>query len=106
MEADRRIRRIAIVGGGFAGWTAAAILSRKLGGHFLIHVVDSADTVTVGVERGHAAHDARAAEFLGADQNGSFIDKTQSTYCLGTRFTDWAAAGQNLLASVRVPEVR
>ena len=31
--------------------------------------------------------------FLGIDQN-DFIDKTQSTYSLGTRFSDWAEAGQ------------
>ena len=31
-------------------------------------------------------------KFLGADQN-DFIDKTQATYCLGSRFTDWAAPG-------------
>ena len=43
MEPDRRIRRIAIVGGGMAGWTAAAMLARKLGGHCSIHVIDSAD---------------------------------------------------------------
>ena len=32
--------------------------------------------------------------FLGADQN-DFIDKTHSTYCLGTRFADWAEVGQS-----------
>ena len=40
--------------------------------------------------------------FLGIDQN-DFIDKTQSTYSLGTKFIDWAAPGQSLLASVRRP---
>jgi tryptophan halogenase len=32
--------------------------------------------------------------FLGVEQN-DFIDKTQSTYSLGTRLIDWAAPGEN-----------
>ena len=94
MEADRRIRRIAIVGGGFAGWTAAATLSRKLGGHCSIHVVDSAEPVTAGFGEATQPMMLDLLKFLGADQN-DFIDKTQSTYCLGTRFTDWAEVGQS-----------
>jgi tryptophan 7-halogenase len=94
LEADRRIRRIAIVGGGVAGWTAAATLSRKLGGHCSIHVVDSAEPVIAGYGEATQPMVLELLKFLGADQN-DFIDKTQSTYCLGTRFTDWAQVGQS-----------
>src|SRR5688572_17944498 len=94
MEADRRIRRIAIVGGGFAGWTAAATLSRKLGGHCSIHVIDSAEPVTAGYGEATQPLVLDLLKFLGADQN-DFIDKTRSTFCLGTRFTDWAEVGQS-----------
>lgn len=94
MEADRRIRRIAIVGGGIAGWTAAATLSRKLGGHCSIHVVDSGEPVSVGFGEATQPLVLDLLKFIGADQN-DFIEKTQSTYCLGSRFTDWAEVGQS-----------
>ena len=93
MEPDRRIRRIAIVGGGIAGWTAAATLARKLGGHCSIHVVDSAEPVTAGVGIATLPLMIELLKFLGADQN-EFIDKTQSTYSLGTRLADWSAPGE------------
>jgi tryptophan halogenase len=94
MEADRRIRRIAIVGGGMAGWIAAATLSRRLSGHCSIHVVDSAEPVVAGIGEVTQPPVLDFLKFLGTDQN-DFIDKTQSTYCLGSRFTDWAEIGQS-----------
>jgi tryptophan 7-halogenase len=94
MEADRRIRRIAIVGGGIAGWTSAATLSRKLGGHCSIHVVDTGEPSVAGFGEATQPLVLELLKFIGADQN-DFIDKTQSTYCLGSRLTDWAEVGQS-----------
>jgi len=93
MNADPRIRRIAIVGGGVAGWTAAATLSRKLGGHCSIHVVDTAETATPGLAVQTQPSFLDTLRFLGVEQN-DFVDKTQSTYCLGRRISDWTAPGQ------------
>jgi tryptophan halogenase len=77
-----------------AGWTAAAILSRKLGGHCSIHVVDSPEPVSAGFGEVTQPMMLELLKLLGADQN-DFVDKTQSTYCLGTRFTDWSEPGQS-----------
>lgn len=93
MEPDRRIRRVAIVGGGLAGWTSAAALARKLGGHCSIHVLDAPEPVSPGYAIGTQPPVLELLRFLGADQN-DFIDKTQSTYCLGSRFADWSAPGE------------
>jgi len=49
MEPDRRIRRIAIVGGGYAGWLAAISLTRKLAGQVSIHLIDAPETGTAGL---------------------------------------------------------
>jgi tryptophan halogenase len=94
MEADRRIRRIAIVGGGIAGWAAAATLARKLGGQCSIHVVDSADAASAG--HAEATHPTvlELLRQIGVDQN-DFVDKTQSTYSLGRRLVDWPVAGES-----------
>ncbi len=94
MEADRRIRRIAIVGGGVAGWLSAAALARKLGSHCSIHLVETAEPASPGRAEATLPHVLDLLRFLGIDQN-DFIDKTQSTYSLGTRFVDWAAAGES-----------
>ena len=93
MEPDRRIRRIAIVGGGNAGWSAAATLARRLGGSCSIHVIDSPETPSQGIAEATQPLYLDLLRFLGIDQN-DFIDKTQSTYRLGSRLTDWSGAGQ------------
>src|SRR6186713_2537343 len=89
MAPDRRIRRIAIVGGGIAGWTAAAVLGRKLGGQCSIHVIDGADLAPARHAEPTQPQFLELLRFLGVDQN-DFVDKTQSTYSLGTRFQDWS----------------
>jgi tryptophan 7-halogenase len=94
MEPDRRIRRIAIVGGGVAGWTAAVMLGRKLGGQCSIHVVEAPEPAFPGQAEATQPAILELLRFLGLDQN-DFIDKTQSTYSLGSRFIDWAEPGQS-----------
>src|SRR5262245_32278279 len=76
MQPDRRIRRIAIVGGGIAGWTAAATLARKLGGHCSIHVVDTAESApATGLAEATLPSILDLLRFLGIEQN-DFVDKT------------------------------
>ncbi len=94
MEPDRRIRRIAIVGGGVAGWLSAAALARKLGSHCSIHLVETPEPASAGRAEATLPHVLDLLRFLGVDQN-DFIDKTQSTYSLGTRFVDWSATGES-----------
>ena len=93
MEPDRRIRRVAIVGGGIAGWTAAVLLGKKLGGQCSIHVVESPEPVFPGLAEATQPTILELLKYLGIEQN-DFVDKTQSTYSLGTRYLDWAAEGQ------------
>jgi len=81
------------VGGGIAGWTAAVMLGKKLGGQCSIHVVEAPEAVYPGLAEATQPTFLELLRFLGVEQN-DFIDKTQSTYSLGTRFTDWAAEGQ------------
>jgi tryptophan 7-halogenase len=94
MEPDRRIRRIAIVGGGTAGWLAAAALSRKVAGQCSIHVIDTPETAPVGLAETTNPPVLELLRYLGVDQN-DFIDKTQSTYSLGAKFTEWPSTGQS-----------
>ncbi len=81
------------MGGGIAGWTAAATLARKLGGQCSIHVVDSAESPAPGISAASHPGLLDLLRQLGIEQN-DFVDKTQGTYCLGTRLEDWSNAGQ------------
>jgi tryptophan halogenase len=93
-DTDRRIRRIAIVGGGIAGWTAAATLARKLGGQCSIHLIESAEAAPAGLAEATHPTVLDLLRQIGVDQN-DFVDKTQSTYSLGRRLVDWATPGQS-----------
>jgi tryptophan 7-halogenase len=93
MEPDRRIRRVAIVGGGVAAWTAAVMLGKKLGGQCSIHVVEPPEAVFPGLAEATQPTFLELLKFLGIEQN-DFVDKTQSTYSLGARYIDWATPGQ------------
>ncbi len=94
MNPDRRIRRIAIIGGGIPGWLAAVTLSRRLGGNCSIHVIEGPEMPASGEALAILPPALELLRFLGVDQN-DFIDKTQSTYCLGQRFLDWPAPGNS-----------
>ena len=82
------------MGGGDAAWTTAATLARKLGGQCSIHVVDSGEAPTAGFAQATQPAVLELLRFLGIDQN-DFIDKTQSTYSLGRRVSDWSAPGES-----------
>jgi tryptophan 7-halogenase len=95
MSDDSRIKRIAIVGGGTAGWMAASILARALPGTgCVITVIESPDIGTVGVGEATIPPIIDLLRFLNINE-GDFVKHTQSTYKLGIRFTDWTRAGDS-----------
>jgi tryptophan halogenase len=90
-----RISRIAIVGGGTAGWMAASILARALPGtRTVITVIESPDIGTVGVGEATIPPIIDVLRYLSIDE-ADFVRHTQSTYKLGIKFSDWKQLGHS-----------
>ena len=81
-------RSILIVGGGTAGWLAAAYLARALGPSAAITVLESPDIGIIGVGEGTFPTIRETLRFLGIDE-ASFIRATNATFKQGVRFDGW-----------------
>lgn len=90
-----RIRSVAIVGGGTAGWLAASMLARVLAGSGTsITVIESPDIGTIGVGEATIPPIIDLLGFLGIDL-ADFVRATQATFKLGIRFKDWRTPGES-----------
>ncbi len=89
------VKRIVIVGGGTAGWMAAACLSKILGRDlYEIVLVESDEIGTVGVGEATIPQIHFFNKVLDINED-AFIRETNATIKLGIRFADWKTSGES-----------
>ena len=91
------LRSICIVGGGTAGWSAAALLSHVLrGSGCRITLVESSDIPTVGVGEATIPQIRHFNQALGIDE-AEFLRETKGSFKLGIAFDGWRGEGHSYM---------
>ncbi len=99
--------RIAIVGGGTAGWLAALVLgdaARRAGRACAITVVESSKIGAIGVGEGTTAVFRTMLQHLGIDER-RFLAETDAAIKYGIRHRDWRRLGHEYDAPIDDPHM-
>jgi tryptophan halogenase len=91
-SAPNAVRSVLVVGGGSAGWMAAAWMRNAFKQGLQVELVESDDIGTVGVGEATIPALRRFNQGLGFNE-AEFVKTTQATYKLGIEFINWGKLG-------------
>ena len=98
---NNNVKKVAVVGGGTAGFVAALILKRTYP-TLTVDVIRSKKIGTIGVGEGSTEHWSVFMDYVGI-QTAELINECDSTFKTGIMFEDWAT--KPYLQSVHDPFV-
>ena len=90
------LKKLIIVGGGTAGWIAAAALAKFVGRVVEIELVESDQIGTVGVGEATIPQILRLTGMLGLDE-ADMMRASGATFKLGIEFNNWGRQGESYL---------
>ena len=97
MSAEK-VQNIVVVGGGTAGWTAAASVARLIGANLNVTLVESDAIGTVGVGEATIPPFRTMHSLLKIDE-ADFLSRVQGTIKLGISFENWRSLGHEYIHS-------
>ena len=95
-KSARPIRRIAVIGGGAAGWMSAAAITKMFGRKIDVVLVESEEIGIIGVGEATVPHLSAFNRLLGIDE-AEFVRQTQGSFKLGIQFNDWGKIGDSYI---------
>ena len=92
------VKNVVIVGGGTAGWMAAAAISKLIGKNINVKLVESDAIGTVGVGEATIPTMLTLHKLLKIDER-DFMAAVQGTFKLGISFENWKNVDENYIHS-------
>ena len=99
---NKQMNKVVIVGGGTAGWMAAAALGKLMGKNLDVCLIESDQIGTVGVGEATIPLLIGFHQLLGIDEQ-EFMRAAQVTFKLGIQFENWGAIGDSYLHGFGIP---
>ena len=93
-----KVTKVVIVGGGTAGWMAAASLARLIGKNIHVSLIESEEIGTVGVGEATIPTMMTLHHLLKINER-EFLSSVQGTFKLGISFENWKNINQDYIHS-------
>lgn len=102
MIGEKKVKKIVIVGGGSAGWMAAASFSAMLGKSIDVTLIESDEIATVGVGEATVPPLILLNRYLNISEQ-EFLTNVKGTIKLGISFENWKNVGHKYIHSFGYP---